>query len=294
MQVDEYKLAEFVELLEWHTPEEGLNPTILADVVGIYRASKPHSKKAELFPRAIGILGQGSKISYVGGKAFDYSVGKYLSVFLPMPIESVITEASLEKPMLMVGIRLDMHKIASLMLRIEQVEPVVKKPANEAPSSIFAAPLHNDLLNPVIRLLKVLKDPTDTAILADTILDEVYYRLLRSESAYSLRYMLQRREEIQQIARAVEHIHQYIDQDISVEELTDLANMSKSAFYRSFKEVMHMAPLQYAKSMKLHKAQALILGGKRANEAGYLVGYNSPAQFSREYKRQFGYAPSAT
>ena len=70
--------------------------------------------------------------------------------------------------------------------------------------------------------------------------------------------------------------------------------MSTSGFRKSFREVMHMPPLQYAKSIKLNQAQILIREGKNASEAGYLVGYNSPAQFSREYKRQFGYSPSAT
>ena len=55
-----------------------------------------------------------------------------------------------------------------------------------------------------------------------------------------------------------------------------------------------MPPLQYAKSIKLDRAYTLIKEGKNASEAGYLVGYNSPAQFSREYKRHFGFAPSAT
>jgi AraC-like DNA-binding protein len=70
--------------------------------------------------------------------------------------------------------------------------------------------------------------------------------------------------------------------------------MSRSAFFDNFKDVMHISPLQYAKSIKLHRAQTLIQEGKKANEAAYMVGYNSPAQFSREYKRHFGFAPSAT
>jgi AraC-like DNA-binding protein len=70
--------------------------------------------------------------------------------------------------------------------------------------------------------------------------------------------------------------------------------MSRTTFYENFRDVMHVSPLQYAKSVKLYKAQALIQQGKKANEAGYLVGYNSPSQFSREYKRYFGFAPSAT
>jgi AraC-like DNA-binding protein len=92
----------------------------------------------------------------------------------------------------------------------------------------------------------------------------------------------------------VEYIHQNLDKPVSVEQLADMVHMSRTSFYENFKEVMHLSPLQYAKSVKLDKAQSLIKEGRKANEAGYLVGYNSPAQFSREYKRHFGYAPSAT
>ncbi|UCC50600.1 MAG: helix-turn-helix domain-containing protein [Anaerolineaceae bacterium] len=70
--------------------------------------------------------------------------------------------------------------------------------------------------------------------------------------------------------------------------------MGQTTFYQNFRSVMHVSPLHYAKSVRLHKAQILILGRKNANEADLMVGYNSPAQFSREYKRHFGYSPSAT
>ena len=87
-------------------------------------------------------------------------------------------------------------------------------------------------------------------------------------------------------------IHQNMDQPISVEQLAEMVHMGQTTFYENFRNVMHVSPLQYAKSVKLHKAQTLIQEGKKANEAGYMVGYNSPAQFSREYKRHFGVAPS--
>ena len=96
------------------------------------------------------------------------------------------------------------------------------------------------------------------------------------------------------ISKAVEHIHRNVDKPVSVDELAKMVHMSRPTFYENFRAVMHISPLQYAKSVKLGRAQALIQEGKKANEAGYLVGYNSPSQFSREYKRHFGYAPSAT
>ena len=58
--------------------------------------------------------------------------------------------------------------------------------------------------------------------------------------------------------------------------------------------MLRRSDLADRESIKLDRAQTLIREGKKANEAAYLVGYNSPAQFSREYKRHFGFAPSAT
>lgn len=131
-------------------------------------------------------------------------------------------------------------------------------------------------------------------MLGDAIVDEIYYRLLCGERGGELRYLLQQRGEIQRISRAVEHIHANLHEPVSVEDLAEMVHMSRTAFYENFRDVMHVSPLQYAKSVKLHRAQTLIQGGKNVSEAGYMVGYNSPAQFSREYKRHFGYSPSAT
>ena len=125
-------------------------------------------------------------------------------------------------------------------------------------------------------------------------MDEIYYRLLCDERGGELRFLLQQRGQIQLISRAVEHIHRNVDNPVSVDELAKMVHMSRPTFYENFGAVMHISPLQYAKSVKLDKAQVLIREGKKANEAGYLVGYNSPSQFSREYKRHFGFAPSAT
>lgn len=294
MSLDDNRLSEFLELLEWHTPQEGPNYTIMKEDVAMYRASEPHDDIPEVYEPAIWIMGQGKKVCYLDGREFDFSTGNYLAVFLPMPLKSVILEASPDKPLLSLGIRVDLRRVASILLKMDQSEGAINRPEADDLTGMFAAPLHDDLLDPVIKLLRALQSPAESAVLGDPLLEEIHYRVLRDDHAGSLRFHLQQREQIQQISRAVDYIHKNLDQVISVEELAELVNMSTSHFHRSFKEVMHLAPVQYAKLMKLHKAQTLIKEGKRANEAGYMVGYNSPAQFSREYKRQFGYAPSAT
>jgi transcriptional regulator GlxA family with amidase domain len=98
----------------------------------------------------------------------------------------------------------------------------------------------------------------------------------------------QQRGQFQEIARAVEHVHPNLSEQISVDELAALVNMSSSGFHKKFKEVVHLSPIQYAKQTKLKRAQGYLWQGKTVGQAGLMVGYNSPAQFSREYKRHFG------
>ncbi|MBW4439539.1 MAG: AraC family transcriptional regulator [Pleurocapsa minor GSE-CHR-MK-17-07R] len=293
MALQQTKMDEFVRLLEQHTPNEGVNVTIL-DNVGLSRMSQPVERTSILYEPAIFMMGQGEKVCYIGDEVYKYHAGKYLIVFLPMPLEVTVTDVSPEHPALMVGFRLKLSRLASVSLRLDAVDNTPRhQPQNDDPSGIYTSSMDVGLLDAAIRMLRTLSDPVEAAMLGEAILDEIYYRILREDRNGALRTVLQRQAQIQQIARAVDYIHQSMDQTISVEALAEMVNMSATTFHRHFKEVMHLPPLQYAKSIKLHRAQALIREGKRANEAGYMVGYNSPGQFSREYKRQFGYAPSA-
>jgi AraC-like DNA-binding protein len=83
-----------------------------------------------------------------------------------------------------------------------------------------------------------------------------------------------------------------MSEQISVDELAALVSMSSSGFHKKFREVMHLSPIQYAKQTKLNRAQGYLRQGTTVSQAGSMVGYNSPAQFSREYKRHFGVTPS--
>lgn len=187
---------------------------------------------------------------------------------------------------------IDLDRLADVLARIDRIDGTVAKPASMDPSSIFSIPLTENLLEPFLRMLKLLAHPRDAAMLGASIVDEIYYRLLCNERCDAVRFLLRQRGEIWRISKAVDYIHQNLDKPISVERLAEMVHMGQTSFYENFKNVMHMSPLQYAKSVKLFEAQKLIKAGKNVNEAGYLVGYNSPAQFSREYKRQFGVAPS--
>jgi AraC-like DNA-binding protein len=213
------------------------------------------------------------------------------------PIEYAIPRVLSSKHqvrLLVAGVVIDLGRMAEVLLRLDRIDGTAAKPVSIDLFGTFSISLNDGLLDSMIRLFEALSSPRDAAMLGDTIVNEIYYRLLCGEWAGELRFLLQQRGQIQLISKAVEHIHQNVDKPVSVDALAQMVHMSRPTFYENFRSVMHISPLQYAKSVKLDRAHMLIKEGKKANDAGYLVGYNSPSQFSREYKRHFGYAPSAT
>ncbi len=293
MESQKKEMKELIELLEKNTPEDGIHDMSVEGLF-TFRGSEPHHKTRIIYEPGIVFAAQGRKNVYLEGKRYDYEPGNFLSLFAPLPVECEVTEASPEKPLLGAGIYFNQNKLANLMLKMESIEQPNTKKIKLDPSAIFSAPLEDKMLDAIIRLLKTLDSPNEAAILGEAIIDEIYFRLLSNLQGGGLIHLLQQRGQIKEISKAIEFVYENLDKTLSVEDMASIVNMSSSGFHKKFKEVMHLSPLQYAKSIKLSRAQNYIMEGKNVSEAGYMVGYNSPAQFSREYKRYFGVVPSAT
>ena len=105
--------------------------------------------------------------------------------------------------------------------------------------------------------------------------------------------MASRHSQVSQIARLLRIMEQRFTENLTVEELAREANMSVSAFHHHFKAATATSPLQYIKTLRLHRARLMMLhDGLKAGVAADKVGYESGSQFSREYKRFFGNTPS--
>jgi AraC-like DNA-binding protein len=280
-----------IKMIETKTPSEGMQETPIPEVV-LFRESLQHPLEPLLYDPFFIFIAQGKKQGILENTRYEYDSGHFLTVLAPVPMACQVIEASKEKPLLAIGILINRARIRNMLMKIDQVEPAPAKPVEVNPSGIFTAPLNEALLNALIRLMKTMDSPAEAAIVGEAVVEEIYFRILKYEQGGALPFLLHRWGQIEQITNAVEYIHRNLSEVISVDKLSALANMSSAAFHKKFKEVMHMSPLQYAKQIKLIKAQTFILSGMKVSEAGYKVGYNSPAQFSREYKRHFGIAPS--
>ncbi len=152
--------------------------------------------------------------------------------------------------------------------------------------------LDADLLDAVVRLVRLLDDPGEARVLAPLVTREILYRLLASEQAGRLRQVATLGGDTHRIGSAIERLRKDFDRPFRVEELARELGMSASGFHRHFKEVTAMSPLQFQKQLRLQEARRLMLGeGLDATSAGFRVGYDDASHFSREYKRLFGAPP---
>ncbi len=148
------------------------------------------------------------------------------------------------------------------------------------------------LLDAVARFVALLDAPRTIGPLAPLVLQEITYRVLTGPQGPRLRQIAAAGAPAHQIARAVRWLRDHFADELRVESLARQVRMSLSGFHQHFKSVTGLSPLQYQKQLRLHEARRLMLGqGLDAAEAAFRVGYESPSQFSREYRRMFGAPP---
>ena len=233
------------------------------------------------------VVGQGRKRAYLGGEVYRYDAYNYLVLSVPMPAECE-TEASPEEPLLLVAINVEPTMLGEMMLEMDEPLP----PVGTTPRGISTTPMSEELGGAVIRLLECLKCPLDSRMLGRQTVREIVYRVLQGEQGGALRALASRDDHFSRIARVLKHVHTEYAKPLSVEELARKAGMSVAAFHHYFKLVTASSPLQYLKRIRLDQARRLMAhDGYNASTAARAVGYESPSQFSREFKRLFGVTP---
>ena len=154
------------------------------------------------------------------------------------------------------------------------------------------SPASADLLNAFVRLLDLLANPQDVAVLAPLIQREILYRLLIGEQGRRLSKIAEVGSQSEQIARAIDWIKTNFTEPFHIDDLASKVGMSPSTFHHHFRRMTALSPLQFVKRLRLNEARRLMLTEHQdASTAAMQVGYDSASQFSREYSRQFGAPP---
>jgi AraC-like DNA-binding protein len=282
------KIASLMEML---APQEGANPTNLPGMT-IYKEIQLRGRQPFLYNQGIVLIGQGSKRLYLGNTIYAYDPENYLVVSVPLPAECEIN-ASKEEPLLALIVDIDIGMLNRIISQMDEHidHSLVKR--REKHKGIYVAAVTREIKDVVARLLSALQSPIESSVLGKGLVYEMLFRIMCGENAAVLYALAMKNTNLAKIEKALKLIHSSYNVAINVDSLATLVNMSPSAFHRAFNDVTASSPIQYVKKIRLSKARELLLEQRvRVGEAAVHVGYESAAQFSREFKRYFGNSPS--
>ncbi|MEU8162458.1 AraC family transcriptional regulator N-terminal domain-containing protein [Micromonospora parva] len=281
-------LDELRTLLARHAHPDMRTPI---DGVLISKVDQQTGPTTSMSGTVLALIAQGAKHMALGDRVYEYRAGQYLVASVDLPVTGRFTQASADSPALGFGLVLHPATVAELLL---QAAPGDLPPlSGGTPSGMVVSDAPDELGDAVVRLLRLLDRPRDVAVLAPLIKREILWLLLSGEQGAAVRQLGLADSSLSHIARAVRWIRDHYAQAFRVEDLARLSGMSVSAFYRNFQAVTAMSPIQFQKQIRLQEARLLL--ATHPNDitgVGIRVGYESPSQFSREYRRQFGAPPS--
>ncbi len=269
---------------------EGINTTALKGII-IYKTSSFQPRQPLCYGQGIIIVGQGRKKVFLGDQTLEYNQDNYLVLSVPIPAECE-AYATKEEPVFSLVIDIETRVLNRIIGEMDNDStPELLKQTGKQ-HGLFLAEATPDIKDVTLRLLRVLQSPVESKILGQGIIDELFFRIMCGENAASLYALTLKNTNLSRIDKALKLIHDSYQDPIDVEKLAGLVNMSQSAFHRAFKDVTASSPIQYLKKVRLTMAKSLLTdSGIRVNEAASEVGYESPTQFSREFKRYFGNSP---
>ncbi|TVZ40359.1 helix-turn-helix protein [Alteromonadaceae bacterium 2753L.S.0a.02] len=278
----------FSEILCRHLPRAGTLSGPLANTE-IYRVDEVYELTPIVYDPSVYFVAQGEKEAWLQEQRYVYNPGQFLLLTVPLPLHCRVFNATPRKPFLAIKLNIDLSVLKELLGQMQTVEA----DTDQSDSGIFVSNMTDNLKDAVHRFISTLDHPEQQSVLAPMIYREILFHILQGPEAQRLRGFATADRHSNRIALVIDFIHQNFSRTMRIEELAAIAAMSESTFYEHFKNVTQLSPLQYLKNIRLHHARHQIsVEQLPVSEAAYLVGYESPSQFSREYKRLFGFSPA--
>ncbi len=282
--------SSLARLVARHAPIDGTHETPI-EGVRLFRVSTPVDRVPGVYDPSICAVVAGSKCAYHDGRTHLYGPGRYLCTTMPTPVEAEIRHATADQPVLGVLVDLDTRLMTEFMIQHRAAKPVPPtSPGTEAAPGPTVVDWDVAFTDALVRLLELLEDPVALDLLGHGRLREFLYTVVEGEAGPAVRDALG--ASTHQLAPVLTFMRNNLDQPLAVDELADRAGMSRAAFDRHFRAATGMSPLRYLKALRLNDAAMLIANGAPVAHAAARVGYPSPSQFSREYARMFGLAPT--
>jgi AraC-like DNA-binding protein len=279
-------LTEIAAVIARHVSKDGFHATPIERVT-LVRSSTVTMPMPNVYRPQLCFVAQGQKEVALGDRVFRYAPGRYGVVTHDLPVIGHVVEATPDKPYLCLYLDFDPVMLGQLALRVPPPaapSPPIGKTVSDAGTS---------LLDAVLRLLRLLDDPAALPVLGPLAEQEILYRLLAGPDGARMRHITSSQGRVAQVGRAIAWIGQNFRERFSIERLAVEVGMSTSNLHEHFRAVTAMTPLQFQKQLRLQDARSLMLVQDiDATTAAFHVGYESPSQFTREYRRHFGEPPA--
>jgi AraC-like DNA-binding protein len=279
-------LSEISALIARHVSGDGFHPTPIERVT-LARSSTLTMPMANVYRPQFCLVAQGQKEVTLGDRVFKYGPGRYGIVTYDLPATGRVVDATPSNPYLCLYIDFDPVMLGELALRVPPPPATPFEPIGKTVSDADAR-----LLDATLRLLRLLDDPAALPVLAPLAEQEILYRLLAGRDGAMMRHITASQGRVARVGRAIAWIGQNFRERFSIDQLAAEVGMSPSSLHEHFRAVTAMTPLQFQKQLRLQEARSLMLVEDiDTTTAAFRVGYESPSQFSREYRRLFGEPP---
>lgn len=256
--------------------------------VAMVQGAIPEHELAAVYDPMVNLILQGSKSMTVGEQTLHYDPATYFVMSVDLPAAGVIRSSNSGAPYLAVSLTLDASLLAGLLSDLPNTANRVGQDMGFSVAAVTP-----ELLDAWVRMLRLMKQPSDIPALAPAYEREILYRVLQGPMGWMLRDIATPDTALARVNQAIQRIRREYERPLRVEELAADVAMSVSAFHRHFKAVTALSPLQYQKQIRLLQARTLLIAaGYSVTAAAHEVGYESPTQFSREYARTFGMPPA--
>ena len=266
------------------------NKTIESTIPNLffYCADRPSKTVSYIQEPSICIVLQGEREIYLGKDCQKFDNSNLMFCPVDIPLSMHIKHASSDHPVIVLSMKLNLVMIRDVLARMPP-----KQQLKEGHLGIKWQ-LDDPVMQAFERLVNLLDYPSDTEFLSSLIQQEIYYRLLSAQQGNKLRQLGINGSHTHRIAQATDWLKAHLDKPVVIADLASRCGMSISGFHQHFKEITQLSPLQYQKQLRLMEGRRLIIiNDSQISQIAMQVGYESPSQFSREYKRLFGNSPNS-
>ncbi len=280
-------LTEIAAVIARHVSKDGFHATPIERVT-LVQSSTVTMPMPNVYRPQLCLVAQGRKEVTLGDHVFRYTPGRYGVVTYDLPVIGHVVEATPDEPYLCLYLDFDPVMLGDLALRVPPPPGAPSRPIGKTVSDAGAA-----LLDAALRLLRLLDDPVALPVLGPLVEQEILYHLLAGPDGARMRHITSGQGPVAQVGRAIAWIGKNFRERFSIERLAAEVGMSPSSLHEHFRAVTAMTPLQFQKQLRLQDARSLMLVQNiDVTTAAFQVGYESPSQFTREYRRHFGEPPA--